>query len=505
MPRPPDAMLSVVMFERLLGALLAASPLDPQILLAQLLDFVVAEVGAVRGYLAVGRDGDVPDAPSWWVARGFGTEAIDDIQAALSTGVLRAALQADTALLTSSAIADPRFSGFHSVQETQLESVLAAPLGSTHQGVLYLQGAQADEFTEEHRAFIAWLAALLRGPTDRVAASTVPPTDPTRAHRDGGRFAGIVGRSEALARVLSRAARFAEADAPVLITGETGTGKSALARAIHHASRRTDGPFVEAGLLNLPADLVDSELFGYERGAHSTAHERTVGRVARAAGGTLFLDEVGDLTPATQGKLLRFVESKMYAPLGGVEQQADVRVIAATNARIDDAARGGGFRADLLHRLGVLRLHLPPLRERLDDIVPIAESLGARHAASARRAWGGFADDAARWLVRQPWRGNIRELSNVVQRAIVLAPGDGPLDAHALEDAMLDGAPREAEASGSWSPGTTLDEAVDGCRRRVIERALSRADGNMAETARMLGISRQHLYDLVRELGIRRP
>ncbi len=232
---------------------------------------------------------------------------------------------------------------------------------------------------------------------------------------------GIVGRSAALRRIVDTIRRLAGSDAAVLITGESGTGKELVARAVHATSRRRSRPFVALNCAALPADLVESELFGHVRGAFTGAVRDRKGAVESAEGGTFFLDEIGELPPAIQAKLLRLLQEKTFQRVGdSMTKTANVRFVSATNVHIQRAVKEGRFRADLLYRLQVIPIHIPPLRDRREDIAPLATWLLARRSVAAGRLPMRFSPDAMRQLERYTWPGNVRELINVVDYAIAL-------------------------------------------------------------------------------------
>ena len=298
----------------------------------------------------------------------------------------------------------------------------------------------------------------------------------------------------------------APTDARVLITGESGTGKELVASAIHRQSARAARPFVCVNSAAIPKDLVESEMFGHERGAFTGATERRVGRFELADGGTLFLDEVGDLGPEAQAKLLRVLEAGVIERLGGEKPvRVDVRVIAATNKDLGKASQHGQFRNDLLFRLNVLPIHIPPLRERPDDIPPLVQHFAARQAARLGRPVR-FDAGAVQLLSSYPWPGNARELANVLERLAILAPGGG--DVVTADDVArvvpMDGARASAPAPEGWSD-VALAEALDGFERSLIARALSAARGNVAEAARRLATDRANLYRRMRRLGLEPP
>jgi len=329
------------------------------------------------------------------------------------------------------------------------------------------------------------------------------PTAPTLAPRPAGSRAGLealVGESGAIVRVLERIPRLAGADAPVLISGETGTGKELVARAIHYRSGRQAKPFVPLNCGAMPENLVENELFGHVKGAFTDASSSEAGLLAEAEGGTLFLDEVDSLGPAAQVKLLRLLQSWEYRPLGSSKiRKADVRIVAATNSDLSHLVAARRFREDLYYRLNVLGLHLPPLRERTGDIPLLAnrflERFGLRYTTVARR----FAPAALHRLGEHDWPGNVRELESVIQRAVLLA--DHP--ELRAEDLEISGSAK----SGS-RPAEGLREiranAVHSAERACLVAALAAFHGNVSQAARSVGKERRTFQRMMRKYAIDR-
>ena len=296
----------------------------------------------------------------------------------------------------------------------------------------------------------------------------------------------IVARSASMRRVLRDIRRVAQSDAPVFISGESGTGKELSARALHEASARASGPFVAINCCAVPPSLMQAELFGYERGAFTGAERRKTGRIEAANGGTLFLDEICDLPLECQATLLRFAEEGTIQPLGSsVIMPVDVRIISATHADLDAAVREETFRLDLFHRLCVVRIDVPPLRERSTDIHLLAYHLLAVHSAERRARLQGFTPSALRAMLRHDWPGNVRELANRVRRAVVMTEGSY-IDA---ADLGLAEPPR--------SQPTTLAQARDEAERNCLIEALITHGNRLGEVAQELGISRVTLYRLL--------
>ncbi len=321
---------------------------------------------------------------------------------------------------------------------------------------------------------------------------------------DYGLTGEMVGVSSAMARVREQIARVAPTDARVLLMGESGTGKELVATAIHRGSARRDRPFVRVNCAAIPRDLVESEMFGHERGAFTGATDRRIGRFELADSGTLLLDEVGDLGAEAQAKLLRAIEASEIERVGGGKPiKVDVRLIAATNMDLSRGVADGKFREDLFHRLNVIPLTLPPLRERPDDIGPLVQHFSALYRARAGRPAPPWSDEALAALMRYRWPGNVRELANTVERLAILRQGES---VRAEDVAAVLPATRERGAAPAPLPEPTLDrplnDALDDYERILITRALSMARGNVADAARRLRTDRPNLYRRMRRLGI---
>ena len=315
----------------------------------------------------------------------------------------------------------------------------------------------------------------------------------------------MVGTSSPIEKVRELIGQVAPTDARVLILGESGTGKELVAHAIHHSSRRANRPFVTVNCAAIPRDLVESEMFGHEKGAFTGAIDRRLGRFELAHGGTLFLDEVGDLNLEAQAKLLRVLESGEVARLGAERtQRVDVRVIAATNQRLDQAVTAGTFREDLFFRLHVFPIEVSPLRARLSDLPALVAHLSRRVRPTATPS---FTDEALDILSAYHWPGNVRELANIVERLAIV--GGREIDAAMVRQVLprtpAPGgpvAPAAAGASDSDGFDRSLSNLLDDYERSLIARALSRANGNVAEAARLLQTDRANLYRRMKRLGI---
>ncbi|MCC7137351.1 MAG: sigma-54-dependent Fis family transcriptional regulator [Planctomycetes bacterium] len=365
--------------------------------------------------------------------------------------------------------------------------------GSVEAAVEALRGGAADFLTkptdlELLRAVVERTLARRRGA--RVTSAL--------AERVGGATAVEPAASPAMRRVLDEAARAARSHAVVLITGESGVGKQVLAERVHALSPRAAGPFVYVNCVALSDDLVESTLFGHEKGAFTGAVARKEGRVEAAAGGTAFLDEIGDTTPRLQTKLLHFLETGQFERVGGTRTlSVDCRVVAATNRDLEAEVAKGTFRADLFYRLNVVRLRVPPLRERPDDVLPLARGFVERFAREAGRPAPRLAAATERALLSCRWPGNVRQLRNAVERMVVLCAGD-TLTPDLLPPEVLLPTP-----AGEIPAELPLKAAVRAFKRAHIARALERAKGNRTRAAAALGLQRTFLSRLLRQLGLR--
>jgi len=307
-------------------------------------------------------------------------------------------------------------------------------------------------------------------------------------------FEEIIGSSPQMQEIFATVRKIAGTDIPVLITGESGTGKELIANAIHRLSRRKGGPFAAINCGAIPGTLLESELFGHEKGSFTGATTQRKGKLEYADGGTLFLDEIGDLLPELQVKILRFLQEKVIERVGGRQLiSVDSRVIAATNQNLEAEVKANRFREDLYFRLAVVNIALPPLRERGDDVIQLAEHLALAFAGELKKPPKKFSKAALEAIRRHDWPGNVRELQNRVKRALVLADGPtvGP------DELELQTAPGDSNGTSS-----TLKEAKEALERDILANALRDNNGNISKTAKSLGISRPTLYDLMSRYGL---
>jgi len=316
------------------------------------------------------------------------------------------------------------------------------------------------------------------------------------AEEAGERYRLIGGESPKMRSAIETATKAAASKSTVLLLGESGTGKEVFARAIHQWSERREEPFIAINCVGLAKDLLESELFGHEKGAFTGAHQLKKGKMEQAHGGTVFLDEVGDISADLQTKLLRFLQEREFERVGGIRPiRVDVRVIAATNRDLSSAIKDGRFREDLFYRLNVIPIPLPPLRERKEDIPVLGRFFLRRFALDTKKNFTGIDTEAEARLVAYEWPGNIRELGNVIERAAVL--GEGP------DITLEDLPPRIAGGDlASAADGFSYRHAVDAARADVIKRALAHTNGNRAAAARILGMHKTHLLNLIKSLRI---
>jgi DNA-binding NtrC family response regulator len=306
----------------------------------------------------------------------------------------------------------------------------------------------------------------------------------------------IMGKSAKMNQAMTSAQKAAQSRSTVLLLGESGTGKELCARAIHNWSDRREQPFVPINCVGLSKELLESELFGHEKGAFTGANQLKKGKIELAHGGTVFLDEVGDISQELQTKLLSFLQEREFDRVGGTKPiRVDVRIIAATNRDLERAVKEGGFRADLYYRLNVIPITLPPLRERREDIPALADYFLERFSKETKKRFGGISPDVRERLMAYDWPGNVRELANVIERAVVLGPGPGvtPQD---FSPAGIVAEERKEEQSLSYR------QAMELHKRAVILQALKETRGNRSAAAKVLGLERAYLLRLMKSLQI---
>ena len=483
-------------FYRRLLELSGQDELEP--LLASALALIVEVTRASVAYLELTDDDG--GEPQYWKGHRISPDEVSSIRASISRGIIARTIAEGQTLTTDSALEDERFADQGSVRQHAIQAVLCTPIGSPPVGVVYLQGRTTPTgFDEADRGRAELFARHLAPLADRLRArdQRARGQDHTRDVRTRFRCPQLVGTSRALAQVLQQAALVAPLDVDVLITGPAGTGKTALARALHDNSRRATGPFVAVNCAAIPETLFESEMFGAERGSHSMATQKTLGKVAAADGGTLFLDEIGDLSPGAQAKLLHLLQAREYHALGATKAtNADIRVVTATNAELKERVAAKQFREDLYYRLHVLPLAMPSLADRRDDIPALVAHVCVE---TCRRHNLPTITASQRSIVacrEAPWPGHVRELSHAIEAAVIRAHGDASATIH-LHHIF------PAATVDTTAGPATWQEATRTFQRRYLLEALDANDWNITSTARQLALARAHVYNLIASQRLR--
>jgi Nif-specific regulatory protein len=466
------------------------------------LGLVTSMSQARKGYLEIFDDRSEKAKPlRWEVALGCSDAEVAEIRHVVSHGIIAEAVASGEPVVTASAVLDQRFRDRRSVQQNQIEAVLCVPIGSDAvMGVVYLQDRSArGPFSEAEVALTQMFARHLAVFAERllVKRRLRDEQDPTLPYRKVLRLPNFVGHSAATADTLAQVSLVAPVDVCVLLTGPSGTGKTQLARILHENSRRAGQAFVELNCAAIPETLLESELFGAMQGAHSTATRRIDGKLDAAEHGTLFLDEVGELTLATQAKLLQFLQSRQYYPLGSNKPRtADVRLIAATNMDLGLAVQEKRFREDLRYRLQVMPLRVPALAERSGDIPELMEFFALRACQVHGFGRLKFSPSALQAALNAEWPGNVRQLEHAVEAAVIRASGSG---GSVIEREHL--FPSEARASAE-PRAQTFQQATRQFQERLLIDTLRETGWNVKQAAERLDIARSHVYSLIRSFGL---
>ncbi len=469
------------------------SPRSAAELAHRLLDLTLGAVPGERAALVL-MDREEEDASAVFALNRAGGSDVFPV----SRTVVRQVLAERIALLADDVAGQAGLGEAASVREAHIRSLLAAPIVHLDRpvGVLYVDsGEPASKFDSGHLELIAAIAGMAGAPLATVRR--IEWLEEENRRLTAAFDSDLVGESPRMREVYRLLRRAAATDSTVLLRGESGTGKELAARALHRASPRAERPFVAVNCATLSETLLESELFGHERGAFTGAVARQVGKVEVADTGTLFLDEVGEIPPTLQAKLLRFLQERELQRVGSPRTiRVDVRVVAATHRDLERMIREGTFREDLYYRLNVITLVLPPLRERREDIPLLASHFAALTSRRLGRPAAGFTPEARACLQRYAWPGNVRELANAVERAIVLGEGDliRPED---LPETLLEaGPPPGAE-------GARYHEALAEAKKRLIQDTLAEAQGNVTRAAALLGLHPNYLHRLLSSLGLR--
>ncbi|HJZ53750.1 MAG TPA: sigma 54-interacting transcriptional regulator [Gemmataceae bacterium] len=484
-----------VLYKLALDMAEAATPVElGELVVDALFRATPAEVGAVLA-LKEGRELE----PVVYRSRGPGGETYHKV----SNFVSHEALSSKQAVLAENVAADRHLKNRDSIAELKVASLICAPVLHEDQvmGVLHLYRTSLHAaLNPDDLEFTVAVARQLGTAWHRLRKQATLSAE-VKSLKDQLRLESeLVGQSTALNRVETQVARVAETKATVLIRGESGVGKELVARAIHNSSPRRDGPFVCLNCAALTETLLESELFGHEKGAFTGATERMIGKFEASDNGTIFLDEIGEMALSTQSKFLRVLEGHPFERVGGnTPIKVDVRVVAATNRPLEESVRSGAFRRDLFYRLQVVQIDVPPLRDRLDDVPLIADHFLKRFVRETGRKIRGFTDAAVAKLRSYRWPGNVRELRNVVERAVAL--GTGPvLDANDIWLSELDvGSPVIGLNTAAYRP-----ESLEEVEKRHIIATLQHTDWNKSQAAAILGIERSTLDRKIKGYGLTR-
>jgi len=461
-----------------------------------LLELLFEVVPAERGAILLSQGNGLEDAAVFGLDRARGPdEAIK-----VSRTIAQQVLGEKTSLLMSDAPAKQGF-GSESLNQSRPSSLMCVPLIMLDRplGVIYLETNAPDvHFDQDHLQLVSAIAAITAVAIENARHIEWLWSENERLLADVNIEHNMVGESPSMKQVYQLISKVAPTDSTVLISGESGTGKELAARAIHQNSKRSKLPFMGVNCAALAETLLESELFGHEKGAFTGAVAMRKGRLEVADGGTVFLDEIGELSPALQVKLLRVLQEREFERVGGTKAiKVDIRLIAATNKDLDQAIAEGTFRQDLFYRLNVVELAMPPLRKRPEDISLLANYFASKHGQKCNRRILGVSPEAQARLLSYEWPGNVRELENAIERAVVLGATDHILPED-LPEAIL-----ESEAAATTHPAPRYHEAVTQTKKHIILTAMDQAKGSYTEAAKLLGVHPNYLHRLIRNLNLR--
>jgi Nif-specific regulatory protein len=466
----------------------------------KLLELIFEVVPAERGAILLKTDG----AEEFTSVYGLDRVAGPDRAVSISRTVVQRVLTENVSVLGNDVQQNAEFAPAESVIEARVNSLLSVPLALHERvlGLIYLYTSDArSRFAEDHLHIVMAIAGVAAAALENARHIEWLENENRRLQADIQLEHNMIGESPRIREVYQLIKRLSQTDSTVLIRGESGTGKELAARAIHQNSARAAKPFVAVNCAALTETLLESELFGHEKGAFTGALAQKKGKLEMADSGTLFLDEVGEMSPLLQAKLLRVLQEREFERVGGTRLiKSNLRLIAATNRDLEEAITAGQFRADLYYRLNVVTLNLPALRERREDIHLLASYFAEKYAQKCNRRVLGISAEARARLAAYDWPGNVRELENAVERAVVLGttPHILPED---LPEAILE---TGASAGGASQPSGSYHEAVAEVKKQLILKALEQAGGNFTEAAKLLSVHPNYLHRLVRNLDLKR-
>jgi Nif-specific regulatory protein len=472
---------------------------EPDELQRALLRFAFEVVPAERGAILL--FGEAGEAVSE-----FGLERAGDSARAVevSATVVRQVMADATALLANDLVEGGGAVTSESLKAARISSLMCVPLMLFGRavGVIYLTATAArTHFDEDQLRLVTIFSGLAAVALNNARRVERLEGENELLRAESSVEHGLVGESERMRQVYQLIARVAPTDSTVLIRGESGTGKELAAQAVHRNSPRRERPFVAINCAALTEALLESELFGHERGAFTGALAQKKGRLEVADGGTIFLDEVGEMSPVMQAKLLRVLQEREFERVGGTRTiRVDVRVIAATNRDLEEAVRQGGFRQDLYYRLNVVSFEMPPLRARREDVPLLASYFAAKYGAKFKRRVTGISPEARALLAAYDWPGNVRELENAVERAVVLGSTERILPED-LPETVLES--ESSSAAASPAPVTKYHDAVREAKKQLILRTLEQHGGSITEAARSMGVHPNYLHRLISNLNLR--
>ncbi len=467
---------------------------ETEALQCKILETILEFIPARRGAILI-TDDDLNEPQAVCVLAKNNT---DNAPMQISRTVSRQVLQEQIALLSND-LSDKNFDQAESLIASRVTSLLCVPLkiGAT-KGLIYLDSSDVDTlFTENHLEQITAVSFLVSAALDNAESIENLRLENAILKDNLQIETNMIGESPPLKEVFRLISRVAPTDSTVLVTGESGTGKELVAQAIHRNSSRNEKPFVAINCAALNENLLESELFGHEKGAFTGALAQKKGKLEIADGGTVFLDEIGELAPPLQVKLLRVLQEREFEHVGGTKAiKVNVRVIAATNRNLEEEVTNGKFRRDLFFRLNVVQIKMPPLRERKADIPLLAQHFVHKYSERCHRKVVGLSVEAKKILIGGEWQGNIRELENVIERAVVLG-ASSKITPEDLPKEMVEKISSEVVLNGDFY------EQLKQAKQKIVLSAINRSSGNYTEAARSLGVHPNNLHRLVRELGIK--